>query len=314
MGVFVDLTGQRFGKLTVLGRSDKKWKDGKLRWLCRCDCGNERLVAGTHLATGHTTSCGCVKYTRRIEGERFGRLTVLRLERVGNRHMWLCQCDCGNLKHIPTALLHHRVGSVKSCGCLRKEMNEGWALSKKEEIGAVYGRWTIIGNGGHGKGKNNKGHRWLCRCECGTIREVKGSSLRTGHSQSCGCLTTDMLRIMVKGKPSKKRGAERRLNRNGYVLIWVPNNDGTDGSRCIFEHVHVMSKHIGRPLMKGETVHHKNGIRSDNRIENLELWASHHPPGQRTSDLVDFAKEILSLYEPQSLAIPTILEEHQTCL
>lgn len=65
----------------------------------------------------------------------------------------------------------------------------------------------------------------------------------------------------------------------------------------ILEHRYIMSQHLGRELTGCENVHHKNGVRSDNRIENLELWSSSQPAGQRIEDKVKWAKQILELYE-----------------
>lgn len=102
----------------------------------------------------------------------------------------------------------------------------------------------------------------------------------------------------------------RRLRMTGSldISMRLKGTGGTDkkcyrilfiDSKYIPEHRYVMEQHLGRKLLPApkETVHHINGNKLDNRIENLELWSSNQPAGQRVEDLVIWAKEILSIYD-----------------
>ncbi|MCY3784575.1 MAG: HNH endonuclease [Chloroflexi bacterium] len=92
----------------------------------------------------------------------------------------------------------------------------------------------------------------------------------------------------------------RRNTSDGYIAI--KTNPGRKG--WIKEHRYVMEKKLGRSLESDETVHHINGDRTDNRIENLELWNRSHQPGQRVEDKIAYALKILGRYAPEHLRPP----------
>lgn len=95
-------------------------------------------------------------------------------------------------------------------------------------------------------------------------------------------------------KPRKFKRGQGNITGDGYRRIQKDN-------KASYEHRLVMENHLGRPLTREENVHHINGDRLDNRLENLELWNKSQPSGQRVSDKIEWAKQILRLYEPGAL-------------
>lgn len=134
----VDLTGKRFGKLTVIKRAeDCVTKSGKklVAWVCKCDCGKKCVIKSTNLKSGNTKSCGCIadkiRRTKRdtpnrnaedFIGKRFGVLTIekeikpYRDPKGNKRRRFRCKCYCGKYKDVRIDELTN--GFVVSCGCL----------------------------------------------------------------------------------------------------------------------------------------------------------------------------------------------------
>lgn len=183
----VDLTGQRFGRLTIL-RYDGLHK-GRSCWLCLCDCGQELTVKQCYLVSGGTQSCGCLakdtmsqigkRSLNDLVGREFGLLTVLKREGL-NKHnniTWMCLCSCG--KEVVVRGYNLTQGKTRSCGCLSLR----WDIT-----GQRFGRLVVIERDFSIK----KLGLWKCSCDCGNTKVVRSAFLRAGRTISCGCAKHDM--------------------------------------------------------------------------------------------------------------------------
>lgn len=103
------LIGQKFGMLTVVGQAPST-ENGQRRWICKCECGTEKVVMGGNLKRGTTVSCGC-KHRNDLSGQKIGKLTILeRSDKYGSRgkrqtQLWKCQCECGAITYKATDTL-----------------------------------------------------------------------------------------------------------------------------------------------------------------------------------------------------------------
>lgn len=121
--------GQLYGRLTTIEPTNERDICGRVKWLCRCECGNLTKVDSSALRRGTTLSCGCLQkekasqtWFKNLVGQRFGRLVVLERANENTSNggaIWVCQCDCGTIKNIPGECL--RSGVSMSCGCIQSK-------------------------------------------------------------------------------------------------------------------------------------------------------------------------------------------------
>jgi len=155
-------------------------------------------------------------------GQKFGHFTVVKYLGKNNGHIkWLCRCDCGTEKSV--RISHLIDGNTVSCGCHRRVVGKRMAaengISKQSPLrsGERFGRWIVI------QKDQLAGNpiRYICRCDCGTIRSVNRCGLVTGQSKSCGCYHKEISaqqarRLFTKHGKSKDRDYICFLKRRRY--------------------------------------------------------------------------------------------------
>ncbi len=134
-----------------------------------------------------------------MTGQKFNRLTAIRYDHSDShgRTFWLCKCDCGGETTVARRDLID--GKVKSCGCLREEVNREKAqrmrdikMAKNDLTGKVFGKLTVI--------SREPGARWRCRCECGNEVVLQNGLLTSNRVKSCGCSQKGRKKLDLTGQ------------------------------------------------------------------------------------------------------------------
>lgn len=126
----------------------------------------------------------------------------------------------------------------------------------------------------------------------------------------CGVKMNPQSTYCIKCSNSKNLGASngnwkggKTTTSKGYTLRTCKNHPrATKNGSYVLEHILVMEEHLGRLLEPNENVHHKNTLRNDNNLSNLELWVTSQPSGGRVSDITEWAVEHLKKYAPKLLS------------
>ena len=181
--------GERYGKLVVLEKTEKRDKHGYCMYICRCDCGTIKEISSAVLTPSGLKSCGCLlaeakeKHKLKLVGQQFGDLYVVdQMPSQTNYTMWKCKCICGN--EIVVRGNNLTYGDTKNCGC--KNAKRMKTVNYKNLCGKVFGELKVIEE--TDKRSPNGNVVWKCICACGKEALVDSGSLQSGNTKSCGCL------------------------------------------------------------------------------------------------------------------------------
>ena len=159
-------------------------------------------------------------------------------------------------------------------------------MKHKRLEGTKYNYWTLLGN----EEIRNREIYVECKCKCGVIKYVHFKSITKNQSKSCGCYRKTLYKQTKFGKGNTNWKGGKTINTQGYIEIRVDN-------QYVKEHRYVYEKHYNIKLTSKQNIHHINGDKLDNRIENLELWDTSQPSGQRVEDKIKYYSDLIKKYK-----------------
>lgn len=266
LGRQVKVVQRKARQLGIDLRLKRRWTQCDLQFLLDNDHLPDREIAK---ALGTTRKCVSQARVRNcLPRKKAGRLEAQKVT-------WRCP-GCGGVFLRTPGEARGRLYCSKKCGIRsRHKATHETRLCKTCAMSFEVCLSSLAGRKGSGS---------YCSSACrvaGTRRLATGLCAGCGESfQGVPCVVAR--KRFCSAECRSRSHKNRYLMRTGYVALRV-------GGKDVLEHRHVMEQHVGRPLLRSETVHHRNGDRSDNRLSNLELWSKQHGAGQRVSDVVEDA-------------------------
>lgn len=196
--------GNKYGRLTVVGYGGLT-PAGKVKWICKCDCGGTTTVVGSGLRNGVRKSCGCLHHEDSMNlideiGNRYGKLTVIaRAENTTNGNaQWLCRCDCGNEVVVRGRCLRRNNGT-KTCGCFHQDKILPNGLAAMRKLLYVYKR-----------NAKTRGYEWL-------LTDDEFYKMTTEPCHYCGSAPMQVAKTQAASDDYIYNGIDRMDSTKGYT-------------------------------------------------------------------------------------------------